>query len=43
MDHLNKKVVSAVLRNGNGAFLSLVEGFKAWMDEHEYELVDQMR
>lgn len=37
------QIVSAVLRNGNGAFLSLVEGFKAWMDEHEYETVDQMR
>jgi dihydroorotate dehydrogenase (fumarate) len=37
------QIVSLILRHGTGAFASLVDDFKSWMEEHEYESVSQMR
>ncbi len=37
------QVVSLILRQGTGAMTSLMEGFKNWMEEHEYENIAQMR
>ena len=34
---------SALLRNGVGYATTLLEGFQAWMEEHEYESVRQMK
>ena len=34
---------SAVLQHGVLRITSLVDGLGAWMEEHEYESVDQMR
>lgn len=36
-------VASAVLQHGPRRIQSLVDGLAAWMDEHEYESVDQLR
>jgi dihydroorotate dehydrogenase (fumarate) len=37
------QVVSTVLRNGPAALPPLLEGLKAWMREHEYISVEQLR
>ena len=34
---------SALLHHGIGHITTLVDGFSHWMDEHEYESVDQMK
>ena len=34
---------SALLHHGIGHITTLVDGFARWMDEHEYDSVDQMK
>ena len=36
-------VASVLLEHGAGAITDLVSGFDRWMEEHEYESVDQMK
>jgi dihydroorotate dehydrogenase (fumarate) len=36
-------VASVLLEGGTGKITELVDGFAAWMDEHEYESVDIMK
>ena len=37
------QVVSALLRHGPGYLATLIEGFRRWLEEHEYESVAQLR
>jgi dihydroorotate dehydrogenase (fumarate) len=37
------QMVSALLRGGPGRLRVVLEGMRAWMEEHEYESIDQMR
>lgn len=37
------QVVSALLKRGPDYLRTLIQDFRAWMDEHEYESVEQMR
>lgn len=37
------QIVSLILRHGVSAFASLVSGVEAWMSEHEYSSVQEMR
>ena len=36
-------MASALLRNGTGHAKRVLEDMKAWMGEHEYESIEQMR
>ena len=36
-------VASVLLEHGAGAITDLVSGFGRWMEDHEYESVDQMK
>ncbi|MEO8614745.1 MAG: dihydroorotate dehydrogenase-like protein, partial [Luteolibacter sp.] len=37
------QVVSCLLKNGPSHIGSLIDGLSRWMEDHEYESVDQMR
>jgi dihydroorotate dehydrogenase (fumarate) len=36
-------VASVLLHEGTGKITELVDGFAAWMDEHEYDSIDIMK